>query len=271
MLPVQNTTNLLVCASYFHAMRDFFNNSKQITALETLQENGCSFVPFRCAGDDQASLSRQFSDKPWDPEAFPWLALSVRIVGDFAAGAAPFELRLTPSGNLPEQAVKPKNGNAYRWNLPTTDNQPFALGHANWKPGPWVDLLVNVRDLLRDQSGLTNACPLREVALVFPAKAKCTLQVRGMAILAPWGPSDVLKIRAYDLNGIGGLVWQNGGKSDKTGIRPARLTLPPDDAQWLKLRVADRPGNLSQVLLFPMPPKAAPIPENLPLTVDVED
>jgi hypothetical protein len=272
VLPLQNTTNLLICAPHFHAMQDFFNNSQQITALEPLLENGCSFVPFRCAGNDNhASLSRQFADKPWNPEAFPWLALSVRIDGDFAAGTAPFELRLTPSGTLPEQAVKPKNGTAYLWHPPTTDNQPFAVGHVNWKPGQWVDLLVNVRDLLRDQSKLPNACSLREVALVFPTKAKFTLQVRGMAILAPWGPSDVLKFRAYDLNGVGGIVWQNGGKSAKTGIRPARLTLPPDDAQWLKLRVADQPGNLSQVFLIPMPPNAAPISENLPLNVDVED
>jgi len=92
-----------------------------------------------------------------------------------------------------------------------------------------------------------------------------------MAILAPWEPSDALKFKAYDLSGIGGLVWQNGGKSAKTGIRPACLTLPPEDAPWLKLRVADRQGNLSQVFMVPLPPNAAPIPDNLPLEVDVED
>ena len=51
----------------------------------------------------------------------------------------------------------------------------------------------------------------------------------------------------------------------------SRLALPADDAQWLKVRVADRPGNLTQVFMFPMPPNAAPVPENLPAEVDVED
>ena len=271
VLPLQNTTNFLAYAPQFHAMQDFFNSVLQITAQEPQQENGCVFVPFRCQSGDNAFLARKFSEKPWDPEAFPWLAISVRIEGEFAAGVAPFDLRLRPSANLPEQAVKPKNNDTYVWNLPTADNQPFAVGHVDWKPGQWVDLLVNVRDLLRDQSKLPKACTLRDVVLHFPPKAKFTLQVRGMAILAPWNPADVLKFRAYDLNGVAGLVWQNGGKSTKTGIRPAALTLPPDDAQWLKLRVADRPGNLSQVFMIPLPPNAAPIPENLSPFVDVED
>ncbi len=271
VLPVQNTTNILVGAMQFSALSDFFNNQQHVAAQEPQQENGCKFVPFRCAGGENAFLSRQFSDKPWDPEAFPWLALSVRIDGESAAGAAPFELRLRPSGDLPEQAVKPKNGTAYNWPLPTAGNQPFVVGQVNWKPGQWVDLLVNVRDLLRDQSKQPRACKLREVALAFPAKAKFTLQVRGMAILAPWGAADVLKFKAYDLNGIAGITWQSGGKSDQTGIRPARLALPPEDAAWLKLRIADRPGNLSPVYMIPLPPNAAPIPESLPLNVPVED
>ena len=130
---------------------------------------------------------------------------------------------------------------------------------------------MNVRDLLRDQSHLAKACAVKEVALVFPPKAKFTLHVRGMAILAPWGVADVLKFKAYDLNSIGGLVWQSGGKSTRTGIRPARLALPPEDAQWLKLRVSDGAGNLTPIFMVPMPPNAAPLPEDLPLEVDVED
>ena len=272
VLPLQNTTNLLVYAPQFHIMQDFFSSYQQVTAQEMQQENGCSFVPFRCDGGDNAYLLRKFDDKKtWDPEAFPWLAISVRIQGEFAAGTAPFELRLRPAGNLPEKAIKPAKGDSFIWSLPTTDNQPFVVGHADWKPGQWVDLLVNVRDLLRDQTKMPTACALREIALAFPPKVKVTLQVRGLSILAPWSPADVLKFRAYDLNGIAGLVWQNGGKSVKTGIRPACLTLPPDDAQWLKLRVSDQPGNLSQVFMVPMPPNAAPIPENLPLEVNVED
>jgi len=267
VLPLQPTTNLLVFAPQFHAQQDFFNHARQIVARESQKENGCSFVPFRCQGEgrDAPSLSRRFTEQPWDPEAFPWLAMSVRIEGPYSADTAPFALQLRPC------ATSQTNNPAFLWSLPLTDHQPFVIGPVDWKPGKWVDLLVNVRDLLRNQCKTNKACTLREIAFLFPPKARFTLQVRGMAILAPWEPSDALKFKAYDLSGIGGLVWQNGGKSAKTGIRPACLTLPPEDAPWLKLRVADRQGNLSQVFMVPLPPNAAPIPDNLPLEVDVED
>ena len=271
VLPLQNTTNLFVYAPRFHAQQDFFNSSQQISAQEPQQENGCQFVPFHCQGGDETFLARKFSDKPWDPEAFPWLAISVRIENELTAGDAPFELRLRPAGTLPEQAVKPRNGDCFTWSLPTADNQPFVVGHVDWKPGQWVDLLVNVRDLLRDLLKQPKACALREVAFAFPPKAKLSFQIRGMAILAPWSAADVLKFRAYDLSGIAGAVWQNGGQSTRTGIRPACLHLPPDDAQWLKLRVSDRPGNLTPVFMVPLPPNTAPVPENMPPDVDVED
>ncbi|MEI6210767.1 MAG: hypothetical protein WCR06_04005 [bacterium] len=271
LLPLLNTTNLLVWTPQFRSLQSFFTSAQQVTALDPLQEQGCYYMPFRCQGGDESFLLRSFTSKPWDPEAFPWLALSVRIDGDLTTNATPFALRLRPAGNLPDQAVKPKTGNAYSWNLPTNSSQPFIVGRMDWKPGQWVDFLVNVRDLLREMSQQTNACALRDVALVFPAKAQYALHVRGMAILAPWGPSDVLKFKAYDLSGVAGLSWQNNGKSARTGIRPARLALPPDDAQWLKLRLSDRAGNFSPVFMLPVPPNALPIPPNLPLEVDVED
>jgi hypothetical protein len=271
VLPVQNPTNLLVHAAQFHALQDFFSTYQGVTMQEAQQENGCSFVPFRLSGTESAYLMRQFSEKMWDPEAFPWLAFSVRIDGEFAAGTSPFEVRLRPGATLSDQAVKPKNGTSYVWKAPTADNQPFTLGHMDWKPGQWVDFLVNVRDLLRDETKMNKACTLRDVALYFPAKAKYTLQVRGLSILAPWSAPDVLRFRAYDLNGANGLTWQGGGASARLGLRPARLTLPADDNRWLKVRVADRPGNLSKVFLYPMPPNAAPVPESFPAEVEVED
>lgn len=270
VLPMPNTTNILVWAPHFRSLQNFFTGAQKVVALDPLLENGCYAVPFRCQEGDEAFLSRSFSGKPWEPEIFPWLALSVRLDGEFT-NAVPFELRLRPAGNLPEKAIKPKTGNAYLWTPSTTNDQPFVTGQMDWKTGQWVDVFVNVRDLLRDMSKQTNACPLRDLSLVFPAKAKFALQIRGMAILASWGPADVLQLKAYDFNGIAGIFWQNGGKSAKTGIRPARLTLPLDDARWLKLRVSDRAGNSSPVFMLPMPPNAVSIPENLPWEVDVED
>ena len=265
------TTNVLVLAPCFRSTQDFFNNFQLVTGQPAQQENGCSFVPFRCLGGPSAYLARQFSDKPWNPEAFPWLAVSVRIEGEFPPGAAPFTLQFRPTPAGADKGARPKNGVAYTWELPKTDGQPFVVGHVDWRPGRWNDLLINVRDLLREQTKQPEACAVREVGLHFGEKAGFTLQVRGMAILAPWGPGDVLRFQAYDLNGVAGLRWQNGGKSAKTGIRPASVVLPADDAQWLKVRVADTPGNLSPVYMIPVPPRAAAAAGNQPLEVDVEN
>lgn len=271
VLPLALTTNLLAYAPQFRSMQNFFTGSQQVTAQPAQQEAGCLFVPVQHQGGDNASLTRQFMDQPWDPEAFPWLAISIRLDSTLAPGTTPFDLRLQPAGTPPDATGQTKPRGDYLWSLPIIDNQPFAVGHVDWKPGQWIDLLVNVRDLMRALTRQPRACPLREIALVLRPKAKFILHIRGMAILAPWSPDDVLKFRAYDLNDIAGLVWQNGGKSGYTGIRPACLTLPPDDAQWLKLRVADQPGNFSPVFMIPMPPNVTPPPENLPPTQPVED
>ena len=271
VLPLQLTTNLLVYAPQFRSMQDFFTDSQHVTAQPAQQEAGCLFVPFRHPGSDNTSLTRQFKDQPWDPETFPWLAISVRLDSTLAPGTTPFDLRLQPAGSPSDPTGQTKNTGGYLWSLPIIDNQPFAVGHVEWKPGQWIDMMINVRDLMRNLTKQPRACPLREVALVLRPKAKFILHIRGMAILAPWTPEDVLRFKAYDINGIAGLVWQNGGKSTFTGMRPACLTLPPDDAQWLKLRVADQPGNFSPVFMIPMPPNAAPPPENLPPTLPVED
>jgi hypothetical protein len=270
--PPAATTNLLAWSPQFKRLQDFFNTSQHVSALEAQQENGFWFVPFRNTGGTGAYLGRQSLDRPWDVEAFPWLALSVRLEGEgVPAGTnAPFALRLRPH-NLPEGAVKPKDGTSYVWDLPTADGQRFILGRADWRPGRWNDVLINVRDLLRAEAGTRKAPSVRQLDLAFPPQARFTIQIRGCAILAPWGAADALRFQAYDLSGVAGLAWQNGGKCASTGLRPARVALPPDDARWLKLRVADRVGNLSPVFMVPLPPPAAPIPETLPLEVDVEN
>lgn len=268
VLPLSRPANMLVFAPVLRGLSDFFNTSQEVSVRETQQENGSRFIPIQTSGDDSAYVARQFSERGWDVEAYPWLAVSFRVAGDLPADVAPFTLQFRPTSKMPDHAEPPKNGKFYTWTLPATDGKPFVVGHVDWRRDHWNDLLINARDLLREQTRTPQSCNVRELFFHFPEKAKYTFQVRGAAILAPWGANDVLKIQAYDLSGVAGLVWQNGGKSTQTNLRPARLTLPPDDAQWLKLRVADRHGNLTEAYLVPLPPPAAPIPEALPLEVN---
>jgi len=265
VLPLERPANMFVFAPALRNLSDFFNHSESVSVRESQQESGSRFLPITCSGDENAYVARQF-EKSWNVESFPWLAISFRTAGDLPEGVAPFTLQLQPPNKLPENAEPPK-GKFYTWTPPATDGKPFVVGHVDWRPGHWNDLLINVRDLMRQQTKLARSCNVRELYLRFPEKTKYTLQIRGAAILAPWGPNDTLKIQAYDLSGVAGLVWQNGGQSDQTTLRPARLTLPPDDAQWLKLRVADRHDNLTEAYLVPIPPAASAIPENLPAEV----
>ena len=262
VLPPPPTTNFLVFAPVLDHAQNIFDVFHHVTAQEPRQENDSLFTALRRTDGDESFVSHDFAKNPWKTEDFQWLALSLRIEGDgLPPGVAPLALRLRLQDGTDE----------INWPLPIADGQPFAMGHVDWRPGRWNDLLVNVRDLLCNHAQQLRAGNVREMALVLTNAARGTVQIRGLAILAPWGTNDVLRLQSYDLNGVAGLSWQNGGKSAKTGLRPARLVLPPDDAQWLKVRVADRLGNLSHVFMIPTPPSAAPVPDNLPLEVDVEN
>jgi hypothetical protein len=262
VLPPPPTTNFLVFAPVFNHAQNIFDVFHHVTVQEPRKENDSIFTALRRTDGGESFVSHDFAKNPWNPEDFQWLALSLRVEGDgLPPGVAPLALRLRLQDSADE----------INWPLPVADGQPFAMGHVDWRPGRWNDLLVNVRDLLCNHAQQLRAGNVREMALVLTNAVRGTVQIRGLAILAPWGTNDVLRLQSYDLNGVAGLVWQNGGKSAKTGLRPARLVLPPDDAQWLKVRVADRLGNLSHVFMIPTPPSAAPVPDNLPLEVDVEN
>ena len=69
--------------------------------------------------------------------------------------------------------------------------------------------------------------------------------------------------RAYDLNSVSGLVW-SGGTIQQTGIRPANIALPADDANWFRFRIGDRRGNLSDTWMIPIPPETKKTKANLP-------
>lgn len=268
--PPATPANFLVFAPVFRASQDFFTSYQGMAPQPPQEENGSRFVAFRGAGIEKPFLARGFHDKGWNPETFPWLAVSVRFEGETGSRGAPFTLHVTPANNQPEGAAKPANGKDYIWEVPLADGQPFLVGHVDWRPGQWNDLLINVRDLLRAQMKTKQAGPVKDVGVFFADKTRAVVHVRAMAILAPWSGPDLFKLQAYDINGIAGLVWQNGGHSTLTGLRPARLSLPPQDPNWLRVRVSDKPGNLTPLFMLPMPPGGAPVAADLPVEVPVE-
>jgi hypothetical protein len=146
------------------------------------------------------------------------------------------------------------------------DNRTL-FGNLKWEPGRWNDLMVDVAEFLKQESGLAEAFELQEFAIVLPAASPYRLQVRAGAILSAWAATDVLAFRAYDASGVSGLTWQGGGQAPFTVIRPARVSLPADDPCWMKLAIRDRAGNASHPFLVPIPPHAPP-PGNLPLAED---
>jgi hypothetical protein len=265
LLPFQTGTNILAWQTVFRTATDFFN-LLQVRTSTPQSSNGISYVEYLpISSDANSSLGRSFQDQPWNVEKHAWLALSLRLNNQ--TGVDPkLSLRFQP-GPLTEKAQRPKNG-IYTLQLPATPGaNPFVHGPTQWRPGEWQDILIDVRGFLRAESGLPEAPAVRVLTLLFPAGGKQNIQMRAAAILSPWGAEDVLKFRAYDLCGLRGLVWQGGGTSACMGARPSRLKLPADDAIWLKVRLADRPGNLSDFIFIPIPPGSyrGTLPAEVPL------
>jgi hypothetical protein len=268
VLPLQTPANFLALQPQLRAKQNFFQKMTGFAPVAPIVEEGFYVQSFLCPTGELASLVYRGA---WQPETFPWLAINLRTTAERDGPQAPFDLQLRPAAALPAYANKPKTGDVLVCNLMDTNVQRFVVGRMDWRPGQWNEILVNVRDLLRDQFRLTNACPLQELTLVFPPRTNFTFQLRSMAIVAPWKTNDVINCKAYDASGVAGITWQDHGSSTNTAIRPAVLTLPASHPPWLKLRVADRAGNLTPAYLFPLPPTTNPVPDNLPLTFPVED
>jgi hypothetical protein len=270
LLPLHACANILAWQPVCRAANDFFSQL-QVQNSTLKSSNGVAFVDFHPADGAAGSwLARNFQEQPWDSEKHPWLALSVKVSGQSGTDprlALRFQLR-----NPPDEAKRQKKekDSPYVLYLPATPGaNPFVQGRTDWRADEWQDILVDVRGYLRAETGLAQAPAIRTLALVFPEGGKQNLQLRAAAVLAPWGADDVLKFRAYDMSGLRGLVWQGGGALTGLGIRPSRLKVPAEDALWLKVRIADRPGNLSDFFFIPIPPGS--VGNALPAEVPVED
>lgn len=202
---------------------------------------------------EEGALCRIKFPTPWDPDKYPWVAISFRCVEAKPTGYAPFSL-IFNSGSRRPRGIK--------------DVHPFVFGHPTnslpylvskplkeVQPGEWVDVLVQARDFLRSASESRKETPdvtFLTLAMRRWTKGK-TVQIRSFSILAPWNSDHFLAFRPYDLNGVRGLFWQ-GGESAFTGIRPANVAIPAGMHRAFRFWFCDKKGNRTSVWTIPVPP-----------------
>ena len=230
-------------------------------------EDGSVVFEFKTQNNGSTQLRRAYGTNPGlDTSKRGWFGFSIRtLVGDTNPPPV-VEIRLVPRA-VPEKATKPKAQGAYIQQLPAPGSpHPFVCGTLTWRAGEWQNVLVNIHDVLRAEAGVDAVPDLREIVLAFPEKSIRTFQIRSAAVLAPYGETNVVRFRAYDVSGIEGLSWE-GGRSAHLAIRPSRVTRPPNTA-WLDVRVSDRAGNRSPIYMIPVPP--VPLSDKLPAEVEDE-
>jgi hypothetical protein len=266
--PLATPTNALWWAPEMPAPSDLFTFNRTLVVEPGTSPDIFSFIGLK-ASDKEGMVGRTFSSPVWSTARHRYLALSLCLAPDtkITTNETLFELRFRPP-KVPAGGKRFKRG-AYHMTFTSktlADNRTL-FGNLKWEPGRWNDLMVDVAEFLKQESGLAEAFELQEFAIVLPAASPYRLQVRAGAILSAWAATDVLAFRAYDASGVSGLTWQGGGQAPFTVIRPARVSLPADDPCWMKLAIRDRAGNASHPFLVPIPPHAPP-PGNLPLAED---
>ncbi|MGI6495549.1 MAG: hypothetical protein ACOX5G_05590 [Kiritimatiellia bacterium] len=213
-----------------------------------------------------ASVTRTFPQKPWQPSAHPYLAISVCTIGlPKEPGVPPMTLLFNPQ-HLPAEAKRPAGNAPFAIPLPAAEgaDPPWvvAAGGTGWKSGAWRNLVIDVDAFLRDATGLDEAPPLRDFSIAMPGDASYALRIRAAAVLSAWTPELLFTLNAYDASGIEGVAWE-GGSSAELSLRPARMKLP-DNVGWIEVRVKDRAGNLAPPRFVPVPPASYTEAENLP-------
>ena len=257
ILPLAKTPNALWSEPVMTALQPFFSDSRNLAAKTVATPEG-RVLELASGGDGQMYMQRAFAPA-WDPDKHPWLALSFRTVG-VPDGTKPFTIAFNTGPRRP-RGIK----DAHTLNLTLTNHLAFVTGDVTCATGVWHDILINVRDFLRDETEERKDTPdLTYLTFYLSPKLKPgALQIRSLAILAPWNSDHVLPVKAYDLSGIKGLLW-SGGESAATGIRPANLALPANDPHWFRFRIGDRSGNLTDTWMIPVPPGSEKTKPNLP-------
>jgi len=257
VLPPAKTDNVLWGDYTLPALTPFFTESRNIVAVTTNTPDG-RVVEIALAGEGNAYIQHPFSPA-WDPDKFPYLAVSFRTFAPLE-GHRPFTIAFNTGPRRP-RGIK----DAHTLDLTEPKHLAYVIGKADCKPGEWNDIIINVRDFLRDETEEHKDTPdLTYVSFCLTKRMKNNkMQLRSVSILAPWNSDHLIPIKAYDLNSVTGLVWP-GGTSPLTGIRPANLDLPAGDPNWFRFRIGDRRGNLTDTWMIPIPPETKKTKANLP-------
>ena len=255
--PLDKTVNALWSEPSLTALAPFFSETQHVAAktVATPEGNVLEIAP---TGDGGAFIRHPFAPA-WDPDKHPWLALSFRTL-DTKRGLKPFTIAFNTGPRRP-RGIK----DAHTLNLSVSNHLAYVIGDVACTTGVWQDVLINVRDFLRDETEEHKDTPdLTYLSFFFaPSSQSGKVQIRSFSILAPWTSDQLIPIKAYDLSSIRGLVWA-GGESENTGIRPANLTLPANDPYWFRFRISDRRGNLTDTWMLPVPPGTEKTKANLP-------
>ncbi len=257
IVPLVKTDNMLWSDLAFTTLAPFFSEPHNGVAKTVATPEG-NVVEITPNGEGASYIQHAFTPA-WDPDKYPWLAISFRTL-TASAGAKPFTLAFSTGPRRP-RGIK----DAHTLDFTLTNHLAYVTGETSHVPGEWNDVLVNVRDFLRDETEEHKDTPdLTYLSLYFAPKTKgLKIQIRSFAILAPWNSDHLIPVKAYDLSCIKGLVWP-GGESENTGIRPANIVLPANDPNWFRFRISDRRGNLTDTWMIPIPPGSQKTKANLP-------
>ena len=208
-------------------------------------------------GEKSSYVQKSFAS-PWDPDKFPWLAISFRTI-DASAKGSPFILTFHAGQRRPKGI---KDSQRFEFTPETAPYIVSATPPDEWKPNEWQDVLVNVKEFLHAESSDKSGTPdITCFSIAFKKRMFAKhVQVRSLAILAPWNSNQTMSMRAYDLNSIKGIVW-NGGETPHTGICPANVVRTAELPYSIRMRVSDRRGNMTPMWTIPIPPGST---NNLP-------
>jgi len=257
ILPPEPLDNVLWMEPSVSSLQPFFNETRNVEAKSVATPEGTvlEVVP---VGEGGSYIQHAFTPTAWDPDKYPFIAVSFRSLEPLK-GSRPFNVAFNTGPRRP-RGIK----DAHTLSLSTTNHLSYVTGTIDPQPGEWNDLIINVRDFLRDETEERKDTPdLTYVSFYFPKSKGTKIQFRSFAILSPWNSDHRLSVKAYDLSGIKGLVWQ-GGETQATVVRPANLALPAKDPNWFRFRISDRRGNLTDTWMIPLPPGSQKTKANLP-------
>ena len=255
IVPPPDPTNALCFAPTVTLLKNFFPTLRNGTSAVVQTDDGPALTITTDA--DPCTFQHAFATA-WSPSKHPWLHLSYRTPP--GSTAPPFSITFNTGPVLPRAAAAARagaRGNARdNQTLNLTAPAPYIVGDPTPTPGEWKNLMVNVRDFIRDQAG--GNADISSITINIASKARGSkIQFRAFSILAPWAPADILPVRAYDINGVKGLIWGADGFSPHTAIRPASLGLANDQGGGFAFRVSDGVGNLTETWVIPVPPTTA--------------